>query len=107
MSTNQPPPLKRVIVDFKKLNDEILQLLVSKYPDGYESSDIIQFKNAAGEWIKCAEVRTEDTIYLVKVSKSLENAMSDFEDDMDSEDDDYDEKEDGPDDEDEEDDSYY
>ncbi len=107
MSANQPQPLKRVIVDFKKLNDEILQLLVSKYPDGYDRSDIIQFKNAAGEWIECAEVRTEDTIYLVKVSKRLENAMSDFEDDMDSEDDDYDEEEDELDDDDDEDDSYY
>ncbi len=94
MKKDQGPALKRVIVDFKKLNDEILELLVSKYPDGYNRSDIIQFKNAAGEWIECAEVRTDDTIYLVKVSKRLENAMSDFEDDMDSDEDDFDEEED-------------
>ena len=81
MKPDQRPPVKRVIVDFSKLNDEILELLVSKYPYGYSSSDIIRFKNAAGEWVDCAEVRTDDTIYLVKVSKRLENAMSDYEDD--------------------------
>ncbi len=108
MKPDQKPPVKRVIVDFSKLNDEILELLVSKYPYGYSSSDIIRFKNAAGEWVDCAEVRTDDTIYLVKVSKRLENAMSDYEDDdsahedefdkddfEDAEDEDEDEDEDG------------
>ena len=90
MKPDSKPTLKRVIVDFSKLNDEILELLVSKYPYGYSSSDIIRFKNAAGEWVDCAEVRTDDTIYLVKVSKRLENAMSDYEDDDSEHDDDFD-----------------
>ena len=101
MKSDQKPTMKRVIVDFQKLNDEILELLVSKYPYGYSSSDIIRFKNAAGEWVDCAEVRTEDTIYLVKVSKRLENAMSDYEDDHDSDEDDYVDDEDIEDEEDE------
>ena len=83
MKPETKPPVRRIIVDFQKLNDEILELLVSKYPYGYNSSDIIRFKNAAGEWVECAEVRTDDTIYLVKVSKRLENAMSDYEEDED------------------------
>lgn len=71
--------MRRVIVDYKKLNQEILDLLVEKYPDGYESSDIIKFRNAQNEVVEAVEVRTEDTIYLVKVSKRLADTMENYE----------------------------
>ncbi|MEX0360168.1 hypothetical protein [Flagellimonas sp.] len=71
--------LKRVIVDYKKLNNAILDLLVDRYPDGYDDRDIISFRNSLGEWVECIEVRTEDTVYLVKVSKRLTMAMEDYE----------------------------
>ncbi|WP_299886997.1 hypothetical protein [uncultured Lacinutrix sp.] len=71
--------MKRVIVDYSKLNNDILNLLVTKYPDGYGDESIISFKNQHNEIIECVEVRTIDTIYLVKVSKKLVNAMQDFE----------------------------
>lgn len=77
----QPSNLKRIIVDYAKLNDSILNLLVAKYPDGYESHNIISFKNAQGEMVDCVEVKTEDTLYLVKVSKRLVVAMEDFDQD--------------------------
>lgn len=70
--------MRRIIVDFKKLTPEILSLLVEKYPDGYDDSDIITFKNSKNQTIEAVEVRTEDTIYLVKVSSSLENSMARF-----------------------------
>ena len=40
--------MKRVIVTYEKLTTDILDLLVEKYPDGYEYEDIISFKNAKG-----------------------------------------------------------
>ena len=70
--------MRRIIVDFKKLTPEILSLLVEKYPDGYNDRDIITFKNAKNQTIEAVEVRTDDTIYLVKVSSSLENTMAEF-----------------------------
>ncbi|MDN3594028.1 hypothetical protein [Zunongwangia endophytica] len=79
--------MKRVIVDFKKLTPEILSLLVEKYPDGYDDDHIISFKNLKGETVDAVEVKTEDAIYLVKVSTRLENKMANFdEDDYDDED---------------------
>ena len=77
--------MRRVIVEFKKLNDEIMNLLVEKFPYGYDDDDIITFKNTLGEQIEAVEVRTEDTIYLVKVGKRLQAAMEDFEEDEDDE----------------------
>ncbi len=73
--------MKRIIVDFKKLTPEILKLLVEKYPEGYDDLNIISFKNAAGEIVECVEVRTEDTIYLVKVSTKLERTMENYDED--------------------------
>lgn len=78
MKSTNHQNLKRVIVDFKKLSNGILDLLVMKYPDGFGDNDIISFKNQHNETIECVEVRTEDTIYLVKVSKRLVGAMEDF-----------------------------
>ncbi|EIJ40216.1 MULTISPECIES: hypothetical protein [Galbibacter] len=75
--------MKRVIVDYKKLTNEILSMLVEKYPDGYGDDDIIKFKNASNETVEAVEVRTEDTVYLVKVSTRLANTMEKFEDDDD------------------------
>ncbi len=69
--------LKRVIVDFKKLNKDILDLLVTKYPDGFGDDDIISFKNQNNETIECVEVKTEDTKYLVKFSTRLVTVMQD------------------------------
>lgn len=75
--------MKRVIVDYAKLTNEILNLLVEKFPDGYDDSNIIRFKNHKDETIEAVEVRTEDTIYLVKISTKLSDRLINFEDDDD------------------------
>jgi hypothetical protein len=73
--------MKRVIVDYAKLTNEILNLLVEKFPDGYDDSDIIRFRNAKNELIEAVEVRTEDTIYLVKVSTKLSDRIENYDED--------------------------
>jgi len=73
--------MRRVIVDYQKLNEDILNLLVEKFPDGYDDEDIISFRNAKNEIVEAVEVRTDDTIYLVKVGVRLVKAMEDFSDD--------------------------
>ena len=73
--------MKRVIVEYAKLTKDILDMLIEKYPDGYDYQDIISFKNAKGETVKAIEVRTDETIYLVKISTKLEEAMEEYADD--------------------------
>lgn len=58
----------------------MLNLLVEKFPEGYDDDDIVTYRNANNEVVECVEVRTEDTAYLVKVSKRLVMAMEDFDD---------------------------
>lgn len=78
--------MNRIIVDHKKLTSEILNLLVEKFPDGYGVRDIIKFTNHKGQYIEAVEVRTDDTIYLVKISDQLVDSMDNFDDDSDDED---------------------
>jgi DNA-directed RNA polymerase subunit delta len=73
--------MRRVIVDYAKLTDAILTLLVEKFPEGYDDSNIIRFRNAQNELVEAVEVRTEDTIYLVKVSTKLASRLEKFDDD--------------------------
>jgi hypothetical protein len=73
--------MKRVIVDYAKLTHEILNLLVERFPDGYDDSNIIRFRNAKNELIEAVEVKTEDTIYLVKVSTKLADRIENYDED--------------------------
>ena len=73
--------MKRVIVDYSKLTGEILNLLVEKFPDGYDDSDIVRFKNAKNETIEAVEVRTVDTIFLVKISLKLSDRIINYDED--------------------------
>lgn len=70
----------RKLVDYKKLDHELAALLIETYPDGYGDDDIITFKNASGELVKAVELQTNDTLYLVKISKSLADFISTFDD---------------------------
>lgn len=73
--------MKRVIVDYAKLTHEILNLLVERFPEGYDDSNIIRFRNAKNELIEAVEVKTEDTIYLVKVSTKLSDRIENYDED--------------------------
>ena len=75
----------RKIVDYKKLDHELAALLIDTYPDGYGDEDIIVFKNLQGDYVEAVEIRTEDTMYLVKISKSLADFISNFDDTIEKE----------------------
>jgi len=70
--------MRRIIVDYAKLTGDILNLLVDKFPEGYDDSDIIRFRNAQNELIEAVEVKTDETIYLVKVSTKLASRMEKY-----------------------------
>lgn len=72
----------RKLVDYKKLDHDLAAKLIETYPDGYGDEDIITFKNIKGEIIETVELKTNDTIYLVKISKCLANFISNFEENM-------------------------
>jgi hypothetical protein len=72
--------MKRILVDYKKLDRKLATMLIESYPNGYGDEDIIAFTNARGEIVEAVELRTEDALYLVKISKVLNHFISNFED---------------------------
>ncbi|MFC4096864.1 hypothetical protein [Euzebyella saccharophila] len=75
----------RKLIDYKKLDHTLAALLIESYPDGYGDDDIIVFKNLKGETVEAVELRTTDTIYLVKISKSLSEFIANFDETIEKE----------------------
>lgn len=68
--------MKRLLIDIKKLDPAVVELLRSSYPDGYGDEDIISFKNGNGEIVNAVELRTDDIFYLVKISTSTSHFIA-------------------------------
>ena len=74
--------MKRIIVGFEKLTPNILNLFIEKFPDGYGDNDIIEFKNGTGETIQAVELKSADTVYLIKIGKKMNQIIQEFEDEQ-------------------------
>jgi len=70
--------MKRIIIGFEKLTPDILDLFLQKFPDGYGDDDIIKFKNANGDENLAVEIKNDDTVYLVKTGKRLNQVIQKF-----------------------------
>jgi len=70
--------MKRIIVDYHKITKEILDLLVTTYPNGYYTMDIVSFRDKNMNLIDALQVQSEDAIYLVKVSDKLTDTMENY-----------------------------
>ncbi|WP_010517088.1 hypothetical protein [Croceivirga radicis] len=70
--------MQRKIVSYKNLDHKTASLLLDKYPHGYGDEDIYTLKKPNGEIIEAVEIKTEDTIYLVKISNSLTAFIENF-----------------------------
>lgn len=72
--------MKRILIDYKKLDHHLAANLIDSYPNGYGDEDIVAFKNHKGEFIEAVELRTADALYLVKISQSLSHFIANFDD---------------------------
>lgn len=77
--------MKRIIIDYKRLDHSLAALLIDLYPHGYGDDDIIILRKPNGEVVEAVEIKTDDTIYLVKISQSLSNFISNFEETIEKE----------------------
>jgi len=74
--------MKKIIVGFEKLTPNIQNLFLERYPDGYGDDDVIEFKNSTGETIQAVELKSEDTVYLIKIGKKMSQIIQDYEDEQ-------------------------
>ena len=85
------PNKKRVIVDYKNITQDLLQLLTEKYPDGFDG-ETIYFTNAKGERVEAVPLETDDTKYLVKISAQLVTKFEAYQEEDDAVDDEADDE---------------
>lgn len=78
--------MKRIIKDFKSTPSEILSLISTQYPFGYDESHLVNFINSKGEYFHALEIKTPDSVYLIKQDRNLDQHINEFLDsDSDSE----------------------
>ena len=70
--------MKRIIKDFKSTPPEVLSLVGQQYPFGYDDSHLVNFMNSKGEYIHALEVKTDDSIYLIKQDRNLDQHFNDI-----------------------------
>ncbi|PWL38995.1 hypothetical protein DKG77_12275 [Flagellimonas aquimarina] len=77
--------MKRILIDYKKLDHKVAATLIDSYPYGYGDEDIITLKKPNGDIIEAVEVKTDSAVYLVKISKSLSKFIANFEENIEKE----------------------
>ena len=70
--------MKTLIIDSTNITMEIIKLLVEKYPDGYEYSDIINYKDPFGNYLQILQVDNWKTQFNVKIGSYLDELMERF-----------------------------
>lgn len=73
---------KNLIVSYKNLSEQLKELFMERYPDGYK--DYIQrFEKPNGETIFVVPMETEDTVYMVKFDVKIDTSYTDDESEKD------------------------
>jgi len=74
----------RVVVDYEKLSDELVEQIKLVYPSGF-IQHLISFINSKGEKISALRFETFEKIYLIRMTKQLAKQIieedSDYDDD--------------------------
>jgi hypothetical protein len=70
--------MKRVIKDYKSIGAELIQRLIKTFPDGIYEDDLISVTKPNGDKINVVELRTEDTVYLIKMNQELQATIDSF-----------------------------
>jgi hypothetical protein len=70
----------RVVKDYDKLDEEILEQIKLNYPYGFDKH-LIQFKNAKGQIVSALPFEAEDRYYLVRMTRAEAQEIIDEDDD--------------------------
>jgi hypothetical protein len=63
--------MKRIIKEFDSLSDRHFLMIKHQYPKGFGDSDLITLKTSTGDYFDALEVKTNEALYLVKVTHDM------------------------------------
>lgn len=67
---------KKVIVHINNISAEVMELILQKYPDGYQDH-IFKVTKPNNDFFHAITVDTPDTSYLIKVDVKIDNVTAD------------------------------
>ncbi|MCB2194634.1 MAG: hypothetical protein KQH79_02180 [Bacteroidetes bacterium] len=73
---------KRIVIDYEKLPEDIVNRIKLEYPDGFEDN-LITFTNAKGAYVSALPFETEEIYYLVRMTESEARQIIKDDDDYD------------------------
>lgn len=73
---------KRIVIDYEKLPEEVVNRIKMEYPDGFEEN-LITFTNAKGAYVSALPFETEEIYYLVRMTESEARQIIKDDDDYD------------------------
>ena len=73
--------MKRIIKNYTNITEAHIALITAEYPDGFGEEDVRTLSLPEGKFIRCLEIKTEDTVYLFRIDiemiEMLEEATND------------------------------
>lgn len=72
--------MKRIIKDYKSINQDHLGMIATEYPEGFDIEDLITFRKPDGSSFRGLEIRTEEAIYLFKIDSRMLEAIDEHTD---------------------------
>lgn len=72
----------RLVKDYDKLPEEVVQSLKQKYPYGY-AENLVSFTNKEGKKVSALPFETDDVYYLIRMTVSEANKIIEEDDDYD------------------------
>ena len=63
--------MKRIIKKFDSVEQRHLDLIEAAFPGGFGEEHLVSVPTHDGRWLRCLEVRTEDTVYLFRIDAEM------------------------------------
>lgn len=68
----------RKVIRPNQLDEKTTLQLLKTYPSGYGDRDVISFRNHKGKKVQAVELKTTDTVYLIKTNNDLGENLGGF-----------------------------
>lgn len=63
--------MKRIIKKFDSVEQRHLDLIGAAFPEGFGEEHLFSVPTHDGRWLRCLEVKTEDTVYLFRIDAEM------------------------------------
>ncbi|MGB2135891.1 MAG: hypothetical protein ACPHYG_07845, partial [Flavobacteriales bacterium] len=73
--------MKRIIKNYTNITEGHIALIKAEYPDGFGDEDVNTLSLPDGKYIRCLEIKTEDTIYLFRIDSEMIEMLEEATDD--------------------------